>query len=61
MKIKKISFLSLLISFVLVVTLFSGCKKDNNEALTRVRLNEVVRSIFYAPMYAAISEGFFKE
>ena len=61
MKIKKISFLSLLISFVLVVTLFSGCKKDNNEALTKVRLNEVVRSIFYAPMYAAISEGFFKE
>lgn len=27
----------------------------------KVRLNEVVRSIFYAPMYAAISEGFFEE
>lgn len=61
MKIKKITFLSLLISFSLVITLFSGCKTEDKEALTKVRLNEVVRSIFYAPMYAAISEGFFKE
>ena len=61
MKIKKISILSLLLSLSLIITLFSGCKKDNNEALVKVQLNEVVRSIFYAPMYAAISEGFFKE
>jgi NitT/TauT family transport system substrate-binding protein len=61
MKIKKFSFLSLLISLTLVITLFSGCKTEDKEALTKVRLNEVVRSIFYAPMYAAISEGFFKE
>ena len=26
-----------------------------------VRLNEVVRSVFYAPMYVAINEGFFEE
>jgi NitT/TauT family transport system substrate-binding protein len=61
MNIKKISIFSLLLSFLLIITLFSGCKKDNNEALIKVKLNEVVRSIFYAPMYAAISEGFFKE
>ena len=61
MKFKKISILSLILSLVLITTLFSGCKKDNNEAITKVRLNEVVRSIFYAPMYAAINEGFFKE
>ena len=61
MKLKKISILSLILSLALITTLFAGCKKDNTEALTRVRLNEVVRSIFYAPMYAAISEGFFKE
>lgn len=29
--------------------------------LTKVRLNEVVRSVFYAPMYAAINNGYFKE
>ncbi len=61
MKIKKLSFLSLLLSLALITTLLSGCKKNDNEALVTVKLNEVVRSIFYAPMYAAISEGFFKE
>lgn len=61
MKIKKISILSLFLSLVLITTLFSGCKKTNNDTLAKVKLNEVVRSIFYAPMYAAISEGFFKE
>lgn len=38
--------------------------KPNTEAkkeLTKVRLNEVVRSVFYAPMYAAINNGYFKE
>jgi NitT/TauT family transport system substrate-binding protein len=61
MKIKKLSILSLTLSLALVTTLFSGCKKNDNEILVKVKLNEVVRSIFYAPMYAAISEGFFKE
>jgi len=61
MKIKKVSLLSLLISLSLIITLFSGCKKTNNDELLKIKLNEVVRSIFYAPMYAAISEGFFKE
>ena len=61
MKIKKISFFSLFLSLALIATVFSGCKKNTNEALVKVKLNEVVRSIFYAPMYAAISQGFFKE
>ncbi|MBZ9608899.1 ABC transporter substrate-binding protein [Clostridium estertheticum] len=61
MKIKKISIFSLLLSLALIATVFSGCKKNTNEALVKVKLNEVVRSIFYAPMYAAISQGFFKE
>jgi NitT/TauT family transport system substrate-binding protein len=34
---------------------------ENKDKLTKIRLNEVTRSIFYAPMYAAISEGFFEE
>ncbi len=29
--------------------------------LTTVRLSEVVRSIFYAPMYVALAKGFFEE
>jgi NitT/TauT family transport system substrate-binding protein len=61
MKIKKSSILSLILSLALITTLLSGCKKSDNGALVTVKLNEVVRSIFYAPMYAAISEGYFKE
>lgn len=45
------------------LSLISCNKKtvDTNKELTKIRLNEVVRSVFYAPMYVAINEGFFKE
>lgn len=42
----------------------ASCGKNNknfNEGLVKVRLNEVVRSVFYAPMYVSINEGFFEE
>jgi NitT/TauT family transport system substrate-binding protein len=41
-----------------------GCgakKEDGSEPGKKVVLNEVAHSIFYAPMYAAIEEGYFKE
>ncbi len=61
MRFKKI--LALAAAFLLTTSLFSSCgqKKDTNTTLVKIKLNEVVRSIFYAPMYVAISEGFFKE
>ena len=34
---------------------------DDADALTPVTLNEVAHSIFYAPMYVAIEEGYFEE
>ena len=38
--------------------MFVGCgTKDYN----KIELNEVTHSIFYAPLYVAINEGFFKE
>lgn len=41
---------------------FVGCGKEkSNENLKQVKLCEVVRSVFYAPMYVAINEGFFEE
>ncbi|MBE5951880.1 MAG: ABC transporter substrate-binding protein [Lachnospiraceae bacterium] len=39
--------------------LFAGCKKENGPV--KVQLNEVAHSIFYAPMYVAIEEGYFEE
>ena len=50
----------LLITLLLLTTAFTGCKNTKDSSLVTIRLNEVVRSVFYAPMYAAISEGFFK-
>ena len=48
---------------VLLVGLFSGCGKDvtTDTGLKEVTLNEVAHSIFYAPMYVAIEEGYFEE
>ncbi len=41
----------------------SGCGKSGaqGENLTAVTLNEVAHSIFYAPQYVAIEEGYFEE
>lgn len=38
-----------------------GDKDQTNQALTKITLNEVAHSIFYAPMYVAIEEGYFEE
>ena len=46
----------------LPVTVFAK-KKDNSDdkALAKVTLNEVAHSIFYAPQYVAIENGYFKD
>lgn len=36
-------------------------KNNPNEELHKIQLNEVTRSVFYAPQYVAISKDFFKE
>lgn len=38
-----------------------GDKKEEREELTKITLNEVAHSIFYAPQYVAIEKGYFKE
>ena len=35
-------------------------KNQENTQMTKIRLNEVTRSVFYAPQYVAISNGYFK-
>lgn len=48
--------------FLCVGFLFACNKKPApEENLTKVTLNEVAHSIFYAPMYVAIEEGYFAE
>lgn len=58
MKKRLIAFLLIL---SLVVTILPGCTSKDNPGLTKVVLNEVAHSIFYAPMYVAIENGYFAE
>lgn len=46
---------------VLAATLLLGCSPKEESGNTKVVLNEVAHSIFYAPMYVAIEEGYFEE
>ena len=53
---------SVLFAIVLgISTIFTGCGKEKREEaeLTPVTLNEVAHSIFYAPQYVAVEEGYF--
>ncbi len=49
----------LLLIFCLFFIMY-GCKK-NDTSYKKVTLNEVAHSIFYAPQYVAIENGYFKE
>lgn len=62
----KRKILSLLLSAVMAAgTVFcmAGAQEDekSEKELTKVTLNEVAHSIFYAPQYAAIELGYFEE
>ena len=48
-----------IIAVIAMMILTTGCK--GNDGLIGVELNEVAHSIFYAPMYVAIEEGYFKD
>ena len=57
---KKSFLLSFLILFALLALV--GCKKHpSGETLSKVTLNEVAHSIFYAPQYVAIEKGYFED
>ena len=45
----------------LPATVFAAKAVESKEELTKVTLNEVAHSIFYAPQYVAIEEGYFAE
>ncbi len=61
MKRKLKTVISVIMISVFTAMMFVGCGKSQDKALTKVRLNEVTRSVFYAPMYIAMSEGYFEQ
>ena len=55
----RIKFISIFLLLMLIsTTLLIGCDKNKD---TTVRLVEVTHSVFYAPQYVAINNGFFEE
>ena len=50
---------SILLVAAMICMLLTACGKDNKMA--EVRLTEVAHSVFYAPMYVAMEEGYFEE
>ena len=46
---------------VLAITSLIGCSSKDESGKTKVVLNEVAHSIFYAPMYVAIENGYFAD
>ena len=54
------SIVCLFIIIGIVITFFIVPDKKNND-LTKIKVAEVAHSIFYAPQYAAINNGYFKE
>ena len=60
MRKKIVTLLGIILIFSLCfITLYDFTKENNN--LRKIRVAEVAHSIFYAPQYVAISEGYFEE
>ena len=60
---KKKIFTTIGIVFIFLACLMTlyETKKEDNKELKKVKVAEVAHSVFYAPQYAAISNGYFEE
>ena len=57
-----IGFIAIIAIAIAVLVIYNINSNDTETAnLTTIQLNEVTRSVFYAPQYVAISNGFFEE
>lgn len=52
---------SVISAVAITAGLICGCTTQDKNNLTKVRLNEVVHSVFYAPQYVALNNGYFEE
>jgi len=58
--------ISVVIALIILIAIISGIiiirhNKTNDSELQLIKVNEVTRSVFYAPQYVAISNGYFDE
>lgn len=50
-----------IIAAIVITVILVNNKPEEQAELTTIQLNEVTRSVFYAPQYVAIANGFFEE
>ena len=59
---KKILVIIIIVAVIIAgAVIYSMNNKTNDNDLKTISVNEVARSVFYAPQYVAINKGFFKE
>ena len=59
-KIITILIALILITVIIITSIKLSSKEDTNNDLRTIRLAEVTHSVFYAPMYVAIENGYFE-
>ena len=57
--ISAIVIVAIVVSIIITVSILSNSNEENG--LNVLKVNEVTRSVFYAPQYVAISQGFFEQ
>ena len=50
----------IIIAIIVSVVSIKNNKSDESNETTLIKVNEVTRSVFYAPQYVAINNGYFK-
>lgn len=59
---KKILVIIIIVAVIIAgAVIYSMNNKTNDNDLKKISVNEVARSVFYAPQYVAINNGFFKK
>ena len=62
MKKKMLIVITIVVIVAVVIAIATTIQKNNKkEDLKTIKVNEVTRSVFYAPQYVAINNGYFKE
>jgi len=61
MRKKTVYVLIVCVMLVTAIFIALGAKDNKPREITKIKVNEVVHSIFYAPQYVAIEKGFFEE
>lgn len=61
MKRKMIIYAIAIILIIVSSLTISVIKSPNNNEISKIKVSEVTRSVFYAPQYVAINNGYFKE